>query len=117
MDLIESKQKDDDKCYRRYIRYNCKEEENKIIKEKVLLYSSGESGTKIRNAVTGCYYPNYIVGTKDEYMLFKVRLMKGETPLLFFFDSPQQYEESQHANISDIKKQEWYERKVKMFDV
>jgi hypothetical protein len=84
-------------------------------KKKVLLYSSGEEGTNIRNALTGIYYPNYKVGTIDEYLLFKVLLTKENKQILFFFDSPTEYEESQNIIVSDNKKNEWYERKVKIF--
>jgi hypothetical protein len=108
---MESQQKNH---YHRHIKYVDQNGVEK--KERVLIYSSGDPGSKIRNAITGAYYPNYIVGSKDEYMLYKVRLVKDGKPLIFFFDSPQQYEESQHITVSDIKKEEWYERKVKRFE-
>ena len=101
-------------CYYRPIKYL--DENGFQKKKKVLLYCSGEPGTKIRNALTGFYYPNYTVGTKDEYMLYKVRLLKHGKPLIFFFDSPNQYEESQQVTVCDIKKQKWYERRTKIFE-
>jgi len=98
----------------RYIKYVDKEGIER--KEKNIIFSSGEPGTKIKNAITGCYYPNYIVGTKDEYLLYKVRLYKAEHPYVFFFDSPEQYEKSQHTTVPSKKKIEWFERKAKEFD-
>lgn len=100
--------------FTRHIKYTDKEGVER--KENSVIFSSGKPGTKIKNAITGCYYPNYIVGTKDEYLLYKVRLYKAGHPYVFFFDSPGQYEESQHTLVSNQKKVEWFERRMNIYN-
>lgn len=45
--------------------------------KKIGVYTSGDVGSRIRNAETGEYY-NYTVGSKYEDLFFSVRLSTGE---------------------------------------
>lgn len=78
-------------------------------------FGSGSYGSKIRNAVTGSYY-NYIVGSSDEDLFFKVVEATGRNgrkePLTLFYDSPEQYE-NQHfrtVSVSQEAKDLWVTR-------
>lgn len=78
-------------------------------------YGSGSTGTRIRNAVTGVYY-EFIVGSTDENMFFKVidstgRNIKTE-PLMLYYDSPKQYENHHFTSVSQEVKQKWYNRTI-----
>lgn len=63
--------------------------------KKLLIFGSGDTGTTIRNAVTGEKYYGHKVGSKNEDLYFKARICTGEfgieTPTLFY-DSVEQYE-------------------------
>jgi len=87
-------------------------------KTRVDCYTSGDVGSKIRNAEDGNYY-KYKVGSKEEDLLFKIRLAKGELKTnngsnLLFYDSPEQYEKHLTQEIDDEIKEKWVEKK-KMF--
>ena len=74
-------------------------------KKKIGVYTSGNVGSKIRNAETGEYY-NYTVGSKYEDMFFSVRLSTGEcngknVPATLFFTSPQHYVSYLHNDVSE----------------
>jgi len=63
-------------------------------KISVEIYSSGETGSNIRDAITGQYY-SYKVGSEEEDGFFKVCIATGEIQnqrRLFFFSSPSDYE-------------------------
>jgi hypothetical protein len=68
-----------------------------IVKNKrIKVYTSGSSGTKIRDAETGEFYP-YKVGSKNEDIFFKVIIATGECNSAngsntVFYCSPQHYE-------------------------
>lgn len=54
------------------------------------VYSSGDIGSNIRDAITGQFYP-YKVGSEDEDSFFKVCIATGEVQnqrRLFFFHHP-----------------------------
>lgn len=94
------KLKQDDRGYNKIFRNVNK---NEVIKKiKIELYTSSDFGHHIRDAITGDYYP-YLVGTKDEYLFFKVGLSTGECKSRngsnsLFYLSPEKYVE--HMNIS-----------------
>jgi hypothetical protein len=73
-------------------------------------------GSRIRGAITGVKFDQYKVGTKDEYLFFKVGIMTGEKGLrgnsLFFFDSPEQYEKHTKSNVDTVTKSKWAERNM-----
>jgi hypothetical protein len=50
--------------------------DGRLKKTKVEFYTSGQSGSKIRDAETGVYYAHK-VGSEDEDLYFKVRLVSG----------------------------------------
>ena len=76
-------------------------------------YGSGQTGSRIRNAVTGQRY-NYLVGDAEEDLFFKVvdatgRLGRKES-LMLYYDSPEQYENHQFVILSQVIKEKWYEK-------
>jgi len=81
------------------------------------LYSGSSCpGAKIRGAITGTKFDQYKVGTKDEYLFFKVIIATGEKSLrgnsLFFFDSPEQYEKHIRCTIDTATKSKWAEQNM-----
>jgi hypothetical protein len=76
-------------------------------------YGSGPSGTPIRNAVTGIR-TNFIVGSKDEDLFFKVNKTTGNNqrkePLILYYDSPEQYEKHHLTSVQNVIKKKWIER-------
>ena len=75
---------------------------NKWMKHKTTkFYSSGDTGTYIRDAVTGYYY-NIKVGSKEEESLFKVRLChrKFDFPVTAFYNTPEEFEREHYTMLS-----------------
>lgn len=63
--------------------------------KKIAIYTSGGVGSRIRDAETGEYFPNY-VGSGDEDLFFKVHLATGECRSAngsntLFYVSPEHY--------------------------
>jgi len=80
-------------------------------------------GSAIKNAITGNFY-DYLVGSNNEKLLFKVALSTGEKgtlnyinkewiaePCLLFYDSPEEYERHFYSELSPIIKKRWIEQK------
>jgi hypothetical protein len=72
-------------------------------------------GTKIKSATLGTYYDNMYVGKKDEDMLFKVRVVNGETGNSaygndFYYDSPEEYERHLFVKLPQKIKDKWMEK-------
>uniref|UniRef100_A0A6C0ES46 Uncharacterized protein n=1 Tax=viral metagenome TaxID=1070528 RepID=A0A6C0ES46_9ZZZZ len=66
-------------------------------------------GKKIRNAINGAY-TNCLVGSYDEDLFFKLRLLTDkcdEDLTTLYYDSPEQYENHFNATISDDIKEKW----------
>jgi len=86
--------------------------------KKIGVYTSGDVGSRIRNAETGEYY-NYTVGSKYEDLFFSVRLSTGECngkyklPTLFF-TSPQHYISYLHNTVSDDILEIWNYKRDKL---
>ena len=84
-------------------------------KYNIGLYSTNSTGSKIRNAVTGHRY-NYLVGSKEQDLLFAVGLCTGETgtqeSLSLFYDSPEQYENHMFASLDITRKMQWYSKNL-----
>jgi hypothetical protein len=83
-------------------------------------YSTGCTGSTIRHAITGEYYPpEYKVGSKYEYYLFSVRDAVGRNGrtygLNFFYNSPEECEAHQFLLKPDIK-EKWRIRLSKILN-
>jgi hypothetical protein len=65
--------------------------------------------SKIRNACTGIFQ-NFRVGSRDEYMFYKVVLATGETeqePGHLYYDNPEQYERHFQTTVPQEEKEKW----------
>jgi hypothetical protein len=91
------------------------DDDNKPILNRVTIkaYGSGQRGTYIVNAVTG-YTSNCKVGTKDEYLFYRVSISTGEgrnrQPIYLYYDSPEQYEEHYMTKADPYIKDAWNRR-------
>jgi len=79
--------------------------------KKIDIYTSSGTGSHIRDAETGQYYPNF-VGSKDEDLFFKVGLSTGECKSAngsntLFFLSPQHYADHLHVTINNDMVSNW----------
>jgi len=82
--------------------------------KKIVVYNSGDIGSRIRDAITGAYRSD-VVGTLNEHLYFST-ILTGESPkgpLTLFFDSPEQYERHLHQTIPDRIKIAWQERRTR----
>lgn len=70
-------------------------------------YHSNVFGAPIVNAITGVKYP-WTVGSYGESFLWKVMNTTTFEPKLYFYDSPEQYEEYRRVNIDHAAKLEWH---------
>lgn len=69
-------------------------------KKKIVVFTSGDSGSHIRNAVTGATYGGkHIVGSPVEDIYFRVSYCIGNELKKLFFDSPDQYEKHFGSNV------------------
>jgi hypothetical protein len=78
-------------------------------KINVEVYSSGDIGSNIRDAITGQFYP-YKVGSESEDSFFKVCIATGEVQnqrRLFFFSSPNDYERLFLITLKEETKIRW----------
>ena len=67
----------------------------------------------IRNAITGVYQREYLVGTRDEDMFYKVANCADKCnndQHVMFFDSPEQYERHFHVTVDQASKEKWLEK-------
>lgn len=84
-------------------------------KKNVVVFSSGSTGSKIRNAMSGAY-TNDIVGSAMEDSYYRVTHSIGSEGKKLFYDSPAQYEKHFGCDIDkDVSngsglKQRWAER-------
>lgn len=76
---------------------------------------------RIVNAITGFAYLSedpkikYIMGSKHEDSLFKVKLISGENKnasAVLFYDSPEQYERHHFLILGEPIKQKWHEKQL-----
>ena len=83
---------------------------------KVDAYSSGDLGSRIRDAITGDRYRDYKVGSKYEDLFFKIRLapqnFAGREPPTLFYSSPEQYEKHAKEVIGANIKEKWLIKKL-----
>jgi len=83
---------------------------------KIEAYGSGDTGSKIRNPITGERY-NYFVGSKYEDLFFKVKMNNEkfgsrDGPTLFY-ESPEQYENHVKCELDRRIKEKWVEKNSK----
>ena len=79
-------------------------------------YSSGDVGSRIRDAVTG-EYTKYLVGSIDEDLFFKTRdctggMTRQNDSGSFFYLSPEQYERVRYCKLSVDVKDTWNKKYV-----
>ena len=104
-----------DKYYEKYsILFNDTWKDGKFHKKLTIEnFGSGQSGTMIRNAVTGMRYTN-LVGSSDEDLFFKVIDSSGRNgrkyPMILFYDTPEQYENHHFTTLHQNIKEKWYEK-------
>ena len=81
----------------------------------VELYSSGDMGSNIRDAITGKYY-THKVGSLAEDAFFTVRIATGDIGYTrkFFFSSPGEYENIFHITLNEQTKKVWNTRQHKL---
>jgi hypothetical protein len=83
-------------------------------KISVEVYSSGDTGSNIRDAITGQYY-SYKVGSNDEDEFFKVCIATGEVQnqrRFFFFSSPSDYERVFYTTLKEETKIGWNKKLI-----
>ena len=81
----------------------------------VTAFETNFSNTFAMNAITDVPY-NVKFGSKEEDSLFSVIIATGETgqtPLILFYDSPEQYERHFFLKLSPETKQRWYKKNMK----
>jgi len=70
-------------------------------------YPSNVFNTPIVNAITGVKYP-WAVGSFGESFLWKVMNTTTFEPKLYFYDSPEQYEEYRRVKLDPEAKVAWH---------
>ena len=96
--------------YRRAYRKN-----GKKYNKKIEVYTSSGTGNHIRDAETGDYL-NYLVGSKDEDLFFKVMLGTGECTSAngshtLFYVSPQHYANHLQSDVCPKLAAAWEEKR------
>jgi len=85
-------------------------------KKEIEVYATNDyPGTIIKDAVTGTRVNHYRVGSLDEHLFFKAKLMLNgmkSNSDIFFFDSPEQYERHFNTSVSQIIKEKWLNKFV-----
>jgi hypothetical protein len=87
----------------------------KVKNTKIDIYTSGDCGSRIRDAVSGLYYKE-TVGSNDEHLFFTVSLSTGKCRSkngsnTLFYLSPEQFEKHLHLTVSQDVKNSWHEKK------
>lgn len=85
------------------------------VKQKFILdcHLSGGIGSLIKNAVTGIKYKDMLVGSRAEDYFFAVTMASGlrdKPTFKLFYDSPQQYEDHQHIELSKYTIKKWMDK-------
>lgn len=87
-------------------------------KRTIEKYGSGQVGSTIRNAVTGEIRVNFLVGSVDEDLFFKVSDTYGRNgrrePLMLFYDSPEEYEKHTFTLLDQRIKDSWYKKMLEV---
>ena len=90
-------------------------------KVKLEYYTSGGTGSQIRNAETG-EYTKYKVGSINEELFFSVIIADGTCKSknglrTLFYNDPEQYEDHYYKIVNFELKQKWYNRKNKLLNL
>jgi len=113
LDMLEKTKREDrgyNVIYRKVVR-----KDGSVRNKKIEVYTSSGTGSRIRDAETGEYYPN-VVGSKDEELYFKVVLATGEctsankSNTLFYF-SPQHYANHLRCDVDPLLVHNWEKRR------
>ena len=104
-----------DRGFNKIYRKVHRESDDRNVLKKIELYTTGGTGSNIRDAETGAYY-NEIVGSKHEDLYFKVSLATGECTSLngsntLFYLSPQNYERHLFVELDNDTKISWENKK------
>jgi hypothetical protein len=79
----------------------------------IRMFGSGDTGTFIRNAVTG-EYTNHRVGSKESNLYYSVAnctgLDKMNGPVHLYYNSPSEYEKHQFTTVDEESKYAWLNR-------
>ena len=83
--------------------------------KKIEIYTSSGTGNRIRDAETGEYL-NYIVGSRDEDLFYKVMLATGECKskngsYTLFFSSPEHYANHLLCQVDPKAASAWQEKR------
>ena len=83
-------------------------------KKEVEVYTSGGTGSLIRDAETGVYYTD-VVGSKNEELFFKVTMATGECTskngsTTLFYLSPQHFMNHQNSTLEPDIIQRWHQK-------
>ena len=114
--IPENEERDDDNIVK-YVNPRKHVLRRKIDKQKVYItvFETNFSNTHAMNAVTNIPY-KVKFGSRDEDSLFSVIIATGETgqtPLILFYDSPEQYERHFSVDLSPSTKQRWHKKSTK----
>jgi len=85
------------------------------VKVFITVFETNFSNTHAMNAMTNIPY-KVKFGSKEEDSLFSVIIATGETgqtPLILFYDSPEQYERHFSLDLSAKTKQRWHKKTTK----
>jgi hypothetical protein len=87
--------------------------------KKIGVYASGDTGSNIRDAITGCYYKSK-VGSADEDYFFTVRYCTGDLKTkngstILFFDSPESCQEHLYTILDRTIVENWEQKRKRFF--
>ena len=107
--------KKSDRGFNKIYRHVLRDSDGKRSVKKIELYTTGGTGSNIRDAETGEYYGEK-VGTKYEDLYFKVSLATGECRSLngsntLFYLSPQHYERHLYLELDNDTIVNWETKK------
>lgn len=107
--------KKNDKGYRKIKQRFNKEWKGKFYKTVTIeLYVSGDTGSHIRDAITG-RYSVHEVGSKEEDLYFKAGVsctVVGPKQGSLFYSSPEEYENHQFTDLPAQIKQTWHQKNL-----
>ena len=107
--------KRNDRGYHKFKKVFNKEWKNKFYKTiSVEVYVSGDTGSHIRDAITG-RYSVHEVGSKEEDLYFKVSIpytIAGPSQGSLFYSSPEEYENHQFVDLPTTIKQKWHQKNL-----
>jgi hypothetical protein len=94
---------------------NAFRKDGRSYRKKIDVYTSSGTGKRIRDAETGEYL-NYIVGSSDEDLFFKVTLATGECKSVngsntLFYISPEHYANHLQCDINPANALTWEEKR------